>query len=403
MALNAVVEEPIVFTPASEIAGGLTVAVYQSLAAVEAIWRELETRVVMTPYQRFDWIDAYCAAGFKVPNEIAILVMSSNGRPIALLPFGVSRRFGVRQAQIIGMPISNSDSLIYDPAYASKLTPEAIRAAFVSLEEAGVKVDLVTFHCLIKDWQGHSNPLLAFPHAPAPNNLYLGSFPTSDGPFLSNVLPHKRRDNIRRSQKKLAEAYGSLIVREAKSVADIENMHAAFIEQRGERFRQMGVENVFAHSTFQTLFRSLAISSLGQKTPAFRYHALCAGDEIIATSLGISTSSHYSQYISSTSTGPASKHSLMGVMLSLLLDQLRNEGIRTFDMGLGDFGYKTAWTQATTVYDSVIPVSALGSLAAPALLGARNAKRIIKQTPALWNAARSLLALKTRLRAVGKQ
>lgn len=403
MAINAILDEPTIFTPASELAGDLTISVYRSLASVEPVWRELESRVVMTPYQRFDWIDAYCKAGFDVPQEIAILVLSSNGCAIALLPLGVSRRFGVRQAQIIGMPISNSDGLIYDPNYAQKLTPEALKSAFASLDTAEVKVDFISFHCLVKEWQGHSNPLLAFEHAPAPNNLYLGEFKAADSPFLNNVLPHKRRDNIRRSQRRLADTYGSLTVRVAESVQDIEHMHAAFIAQRGERFRLMGVENVFAHETFQTLFRALAIASLGQPTPAFRYHALCAGEEIIATSLGISTATHYSQYISSTSTGPASKHSLMGVMLSLLLDQLQAEGIRTFDMGLGDFGYKTAWTRATTVYDSVIPVSAVGKLAAPILLAARNAKRIIKQTPALWNIARALLALKTRLRTAGTQ
>lgn len=398
MAVQAIANAPVTFAPAAENAGGLTVAVYPSLAAAEPVWRELETRAVMTPYQQFDWIDAYCKAGFDVPDTIAILVLSDKGKAIALIPLGVSRQMGVRQARIIGMPISNCDGLIHDPEYAGKLTSEALKSAFAALNDAGAGVDIVSFHCLLADWQGHANPLLHFPYAPAPNNLYITALETGESSFIEQALPHKRRTNIRRSQRRLAETLGETSVRMARSAEEIERVHAAFLDQRAKRFERMGVENIFADAPFQRLFRTLAIHSLGQPSPTFRYHALYAGEEIVATSLGITTASHYSQYINSTTDGPAAKYSLMGVMLSALVDELRAEGVISLDMGLGDFDYKADWTRATTVYDSVIAVSPLGGAAAPLLLAARRLKRTVKQTPALWKAARALLAFKARLR-----
>ena len=396
MTTQALTDAPMTFSDSALAAEGLAVSVFFDLAEAEPAWRALETRAVTTPYQRFEWISAYCSAGFDLPQTMAIIVISEGAKPVALMPFGITRRFGVRIAQLIGMQISNSDALVYDPAYAARLTPEVLGDALGALNRAGARADLVSFHCLVPEWQGHANPLLAFPHVPAPNNLYLGTLDTGEGLFIDEALPHKRRTNIRRSRRRLVEGHGELSVRVAASVAEIERIHAVFLDQRARRFRKMGVENIFAQAPFQTLFRSLAIASLGDEKPIFRYHALYAGDEILATSLGVTTPTHYSQYINSTTEGPAAKYSLMGVMLSFLIDDLRRDGVVSFDMGLGDFDYKTDWTKATTVYDSVIPVSVAGRLAAPLLLAARSLKRTIKQTPALWAFARRILALRTR-------
>lgn len=398
MAVEAMSAEQSDLPHASLAAAGFSTSVFKSLEAAQPVWLELESRAVMTPYQRFDWIAAYCASGFEAPDTVAILVIRDGETPVALLPFGISTRFGVRIAQILGMPISNSDGLIYDPAYGERLTASVLRQAFGAL--AGV--DIVSLHCLVPQWQGHANPLLALPHAPAPNNLYLGTLESSDSHFIDKALPHKRRTNIRRSERRLTENHGAISLHAAATVEDIEHIHSVFLSQRAKRFRQMGVENIFADAPFQALFRNLAIASLGQPAPAFRYHALYAGEEIVATSLGVATASHYSQYINSTTDGPASKYSLMGVMLSYLVDDLRTAGIVSFDMGLGDFDYKTDWTRATTVYDSVVPVSARGAFAAPMLLQARGFKRVIKQTPALWKLARGVLSLKTKLRSGGQ-
>src|SRR5690606_31554077 len=59
----------------------LTVTVYDSLAAAEPIWRELETRAVFTPYQRFDWI-AHWHAARGPQGRLAIVVIAAAGTPV---------------------------------------------------------------------------------------------------------------------------------------------------------------------------------------------------------------------------------------------------------------------------------------------------------------------------------
>ena len=119
-------------------------------------------------------------------------------------------------------------------------------------------------------------------------------------------------------------------------------------------------------------------------------HALYAGDTVVATCWGAMAGNPYSQYINSTASGPAAKYSLTAVMIAELMDELNREGITTFDMGLGDFDYKIEWTEPQLVFHSIVPLTARGRLGAVAIAGRAALKRLIKQTPALWQAARWL-------------
>ncbi|WP_332718859.1 GNAT family N-acetyltransferase [Pelagibacterium mangrovi] len=393
MAMPAVTDLDEAGTSVSPNVTPLGIHIHENLVASEQVWRALEARGVFTPYQRYDWIKAYLEAGFTTPSRIAIMVLTQAERPVALIPFEIFNRFGVRIAQVIGMPISNGDGLVFDPGSANVLTPENLRK---SLEK--LPADIVNFHCVSPRIGAFANPLAALGGSPAPDNFYVNELAPGDAPFIEQSLPHKRRTNIRRSQRRLEEGFGAIRLHRAETEAEVDEILAVFLDQRGKRFVQMGVENVFARPTFQRLFRSLAISGLGQSRPAMSLHALYAGDRIVATSVGTFGPDHYSQYINSTDYGDASRYSLMGVTLSLLVDALRTDGVTGLDMGLGDFDYKTDWTRRETVFDIVVPISAPGQLVAPLLRAARTAKRRIKQTPAFWRAARSVQSALTALR-----
>ncbi|WP_164730600.1 GNAT family N-acetyltransferase [Pelagibacterium montanilacus] len=390
------------FAPRVAVAGAATAkwVIYDTLGAVEPIWRELESRAVMTPYQRFDWIAACVDAGLAKGETLAFLVMSTAGRPIAILPLQIGRAFGGRVARVVGWSVSNGDGLIYDPAHAACITPAAMAEATRALAAHGRHADMLRFHHVAAVWEGHANPLMALPHTDAPNSLYVRCFETSDGPFIERELPHKRRTNIRRSQRRLEERFGMLSLCRARTPDDVEEIYRRFSDQRAKRFHKMGVENIFARPHFDRLLRGGALEALGGKDAVVTLHALYGGDTVLATSVGVRTPTHYSQYINSTAEGDAAKYSLMGVLMSLLMDELRADGVECVDMGLGDFDYKTDWTEAVGTHDIVLPVSARGRVLAPTVSALRAAKRTIKGNARLWRATRGLLAVRTRLRAL---
>ena len=369
----------------------LSVEVFTSLKAAEAAWRRLEATAVLTPYQRFDWIEALVATGVELKGRFAIAVVSLGTRPVALLPLVIERANGIAQGSIIGSRRSNSDWMIVDPDAAMILDQATLSRVFAQIRRQTPALDLLSFSNLPQSWQGIANPLMAFDHVPAPNNLYFAVIGPTPAPYIEHRLNQKRRANIRRGARRLEEMFGKVELRRANDPAELAKVHAAFLRQRGERFDQMGVDNIFASEQFVRVLQDSRRTVLQHRRPALVFHALYAGDEIVATSCGAFAGSHYSQYINSTASGPASKYSLMGVLMAELCDELNRVGVVTHDMGIGDFEYKTDWTEPQAIYNSVVPVTARGRLLLPILRAATGLRRAIKQNPVLWPIAQRLM------------
>ncbi|HEY4201241.1 MAG TPA: GNAT family N-acetyltransferase [Devosiaceae bacterium] len=377
-------------------AAALSVTVFDSLEAAEADWRAIEADGVLTPYQRYDWIKAAMDAGVEPTGRVAIAIVGTEGRPVAVLPLLVERRLGLATARLMGAHISNSDWLAMRRGFVP--TPEQLAAIWAGIGREIGGLDLVSFFNQPQSWQGVANPILALGGDPAPNNFYFETIGPTPVPYIEHRLSQKKRSNIRRGARRLEESFGKLELRQANDVAELEKVHVAFLAQRGERFEQMGIGNVFAEPYFQRFFKLAAINGFGAERPALRFHALYAGDEIVATTCGTYGATHYSQYINSTSSGPAAKYSLMGVLVAELMDELTAAGILTFDMGIGDFEYKTDWTEPQPLYGSLIAVTLRGRVVASGLRSGQQAKRFVKQNPALWRLAQAARLALYRLR-----
>lgn len=371
------------------------IEVHERLEAAEAPWRRLEETGVLTPYQRYDWIKPLLDARPLRRGRCAIAVVHDARGPAALFPFAVASHFGVKVARIIGTDISNGDWLIMRRDTAPRLTPVVLTRLFAEVGGQAGGIDVVVLNSQPPSWLGLANPMLAFPHQPAPDHLYIAPVAPED---QTGRLSHKHLRNLRRGTRRLEETMGPVVLRRADSAEEIARVHAAFIEQRTMRFAQMGIENVFAEHWFVDFFKRAATLSLGSGRPAMRLHALYAGDDIVATASGTFCGPHYSQYINSTSSGPAGKYSLIAILLHQLLAELTAAGITSIDMGLGDFNYKADWTDELEVYDGAIGLSAAGKVAARTIMGLRALKRTIKQNPRLFGLFRRLRAMTVKAR-----
>jgi CelD/BcsL family acetyltransferase involved in cellulose biosynthesis len=363
------------------------VTVHDSVEAAEAPWRALEQDAILTPYQRYDWIKALLDSRPLQGERCAVVVVSDASGPAALLPLAVARGLGVKVARIIGADIGNADWLVMRPQIAPQLTPVVLTGLLAEAARQAGGIDVVALHSQPERWLGLTNPLLAFPHQPAPDHFYFAPVAAAGE---TGRLSSKHLRNIQRGKRRLEETMGPVVLRQAGSFEEIARVHAAFIAQRNVRFAAMGVKNVFAEEWFVAFFKRTAANSLGSDCPALRFHALYAGDEIVATSCGTCCGSHYSQYINSTDFGPAAKYSLMGILMRDLLAELAADGITSIDMGLGDFGYKDDWADKQVVFDGAIALTAAGRMAAPVILGLRRLRREIKHNKLVFGVLKRL-------------
>ncbi|WP_172123716.1 GNAT family N-acetyltransferase [Devosia sp. 919] len=379
--INELANQP---APGSTTSGG-GITLQRGLAAAEPAWRALEREAIFTPYQRFDWIAEIARAQQLEDADFVTLQIEFDGSPAALLPLHLHRKAGCTFAAIPGSSFGNSDWMPVRRDAAALLTRPVLNRAFARLrDEAGV--DVLSFEHLPAQWRGIDNPLLSFPHQPSPDHFYYADI----APTMLETLPKKRRVDILRGRRRLEETLGPVTLRRATTLEHIDQVHAAFLEHRSVRFRQMGVPNVFAEPHFRALFRDGAIAGASEDKPAVALHALYVAEEIVATAVGTYSPCHYSQYINSNTDGPASKYSLVGLLMFLLVEDLIAAGISSIDMGVGDFAYKTSWTQKTPINDAAIALSAKGTAAAALLNGKRALKRHIKQNDKLWSFAKQL-------------
>ncbi|WP_193337785.1 GNAT family N-acetyltransferase [Devosia beringensis] len=367
------------------------VAIFHAMDVAEAEWRAFEAVAVLTPYQRFDWVKALIAAGLESEAGLAIAVIRRDGETVALLPLAIRQRFGLRVATMLGTTSSNGDWLMALPRF----NPDAatLQVLLRRICQAAGGADLVTLYNQPASWQGMDNPVLALAKAPGASNTYVATIGPTPVPYIEHRLSTKRRNNITRGMRRLAESFGPLRTVRVNDLPTLEAAHQVFLEQRAARFVEMGVRNIFAEDGFVRLFRQLAPASFGQARPALCLHVLYAGEEIVATCWGAMAGNHYSQYINSTSSGPASQYSLMAILIGTVMDDLTQAGIVTMDMGLGDFAYKSEWAEREPVFHSVIALTRRGQLAAAASGLRDGLKRQIKQTPWLWTAAKRLRQL----------
>ena len=369
-------------------AARLTARVYDTLEAAEPLWRALEATAVLTPYQRYDWIAGWREARGPV-GRLAIVVIEADGAPVALLPLEIGLKVGLKRATIIGADIGNADWMIIRPETAPLLTAERLRPLLSDAARQAGGIDLISLYDQPRSWAGYDNPLLGFPHQPGPDHLYLGE--RGDKQSFDR-FDDKRLANLARRKRKLAEMLGPVTLKAASTIEEIDAIHAAFLEQRAARFAQMGITNIFAEPHFVRFMREGAIRSLGAMRPALIFHALYAGDTIVATACGTFCANHHSQYINATAGGEVAKFRLIGILMHELFADCAARGTTTIDMGLGDFDYKNDWTEPQPAYDGMIPLTALGHAGGAAILAARRLKRAVKQHDRLWNLAKKLRA-----------
>jgi CelD/BcsL family acetyltransferase involved in cellulose biosynthesis len=376
----------------------LTVRVHASLQPAAADWRAVEAIAVLTPYQRYDWIAALLASGLETATRLAIVVLYDHGTPAGILPLKLEKRLGCKTARLIGSEHGNSDWLAATPAVLQALTPSRLTALLAEIARAAGGIDLYGFFNQPAEWLGNTNPLLALSRLPAPNNLYAGPILPTSLPYIDHMVPARHRGNIRRSARRLEETFGKLELRRANTVAELERQHATFLGQRAGRFAQMGIRNIFGDAAFVRFFRLLGEQSFGEARPALVFHALYAGDTIVATSCGTEVGNHYSHYINSIASGEAARFSLISVLLARLYDELVTHGITSIDMGTGDFTYKTAWTAPLPLFHSLIATTPRGRLVRRLVAIGSGSKRVIKQNPTLWQWAQTARRLLYRAR-----
>ncbi len=373
---------------------GLDIRVTETLGDIEKIWRNLESKVAISCYQRFDFVEAwflhlglrkgfrpFFISGFERENNIAFL-----------WPFAFQKtRLGTHLVWP-GEKHANYNMGLTRPEWIPSLNGEVIRQIF---ETARKTKPFDAVHLLNQPeiWETRRNPFLLFKRNFSPSFAYWADF--SDG-FDAYILANRSkraRKRLRWQERRLKEV-GELTVERATSPKTIKQFLDAHFEQRKLRFGQLGKWDSLREDGAREFLTDLAHRQPGSARPPLELYALLIDGEVYSVYGGAVAGRRFSAFFNSINTGPASRFSAGGTLLHNLLRSCAERNITSLDLGIGEADYKRKWCNRTDIlFDAYLGFTFRGKLSCLGLTILRRLKRVVKSYPRLLYFAQRFQAI----------
>jgi CelD/BcsL family acetyltransferase involved in cellulose biosynthesis len=357
------------------------------MRAAETVWRSLEqSSQFSTPYQRFDLLEAWQRqVGMREGvSPFIVIAYDRDRQPLFLLPLGVSREHGARVARFLGGKHVTFNMALWDKDFAGRAT-KADLDALMSGILAHKQADVLALTQQPQRWMDQPNPFALLPSQISANDCPLLTMTTGAAPVsrISNSFRRRLKGKERKLQTLPGYSY-----RLATSDADIKHLLDWFFTIKPQRMAAQKLPNVFADPGVEDFIRDACGTKLAGGGHAIDIHALECDDEVIAIFAGVADGQRFSMMFNTYTLSGNSKYSPGLILMRDIIDHYAERGFTSLDLGIGSDDYKRLFCKDDEpIFDSFIPLSTHGKVAAFGLSAFTRAKRLIKHTPALMQMA----------------
>jgi CelD/BcsL family acetyltransferase involved in cellulose biosynthesis len=394
--------------PISASAAGpapIAISVHDDLAAVEAGWRRFEETADCTPFQTFDWLSAWQRhIGSAKGVTPAIVIVRRENRLLLLLPLGVQPHGLIRRLFFLGGSLCDYNAPLLAPDFAA-LAPGGFLALWRDIRAAlqaspATRHDVIAFDKMPATVGAQPNPMLALDVQLHPSGAYETPLSADWEQFYAAKRSSSTLRRDRTKLKRLGEL-GAVKFVNPDTSAELALTFDLLVQQKSKAFARMGVPNLFAPPGHIAFYRELATS------PRYRslvhLSRLDVGTTWAALNLGLTFRDCYFHILASYDDGETSRFGPGAAHLRELLRYAIERGCKRFDFTIGDEPYKRDWCDTEQqLFDHTAATSLRGFPAAAVALGWRRAKRTIKKSAPLWNAAVRLRAAVGAMRGKSK-
>jgi len=375
------------WSKSSRIAG---VDIIHDLAAAEPIWRGFESpRHSCTPYQRFDFLAAWQrqVGERERLHPFIVVARDSESRPLLLLPLATRDVLGARYASFMGGKHATFNMALYDGDFAANATRADLEAVVAALSRQS-RTDVLALHQQPLQWRGLPNPMALLPHQSSANDCPLLTM-EPEAP-LATLISNSFRRRLKGKERKLQPLSGYRY-HLAAADADVARLLDWFFRVKPLRMAEQKLPNVFAEPGVEAFIRSACMTPLASGGRAIDIHALECDDEVIAIFAGVADGHRFSMMFNTYTMSANAKYSPGLILMRDIIDYHAGQNYRAFDLGIGSDEYKRLFCKDDEpIFDSFIPLSLRGRLAAGAMSGLNRAKRTVKHNPRLLEIAQNL-------------
>jgi CelD/BcsL family acetyltransferase involved in cellulose biosynthesis len=389
MTMATAIEGRTAETPArsntSRIAG---VDILHDLVQAEAIWRGLEDREFSTPYQRFAFLSAWQLQVGQRENLSPFIVVAYDAerRPLSLLPLALLHRHGIRTAGFMGGKHATFNMALWDRDFAAHATAADLDA-LISGIRAQSQADVLALTQQPLRWRDLSNPMALLQNQPSANDCPLMTI-VAEPPTARISNSFRRRLKGKERKLQTLSGYRYCV---AETDTEIKRLLDAFFQIKPLRMAEQKLPNVFAEPGVEGFIRAACMAPLAAGGHVIDIHALECDEEVIAIFAGVADSHRFSMMFNTYTMSANSRYSPGLILMRNIIDHYSERGYRALDLGIGSDEYKRLFCKDDEpIFDSFIPLSLRGSLAAAAMSGLNRAKYLVKHNQALFQAAQKL-------------
>jgi CelD/BcsL family acetyltransferase involved in cellulose biosynthesis len=258
------------------------------------------------------------------------------------------------------------------------------------VREAGRGADLLMLTNQPLRWDGVANPLATLRHQPSPSFACRGALAHDFSALVDARLSGAQRKKLRKKERALA---GRQPIRywRAETADDALRVLDVFFAQKAERMAELGLADAFAAPGMREFITAAATAELATGRPAIELYAASVGDTILATYGGVVGNGRFSGIFNSMILNEL-VHESPGQLLQFNLVRMCCErGLTTFDLGVGEAAFKQLFcNEPEPLFDSFLPLTPAGQLAASACRLQFALKRRIKRSPPVWATVRAV-------------
>ncbi|MGL9623472.1 GNAT family N-acetyltransferase [Bradyrhizobium sp. U531] len=302
-------------------------------------WREATSRLNAghrTAFQHGYWLDAWYQAFDDVAPLIALISDAATGRDIAMVPMISHVRRGIRIVEFADLGVSDNNApILAQDAAVDAEAADAISAALVAaLRALPDRFDLLRWRKMPAQVGGKPNPLVSLGRIGSSSlngNLVLMGDDYAD--YQASIkrmqMPRCWRVFSRHEGARFEVATDVVRARDLLDVMDVQQQ--ARMHQLGSRF----VLNDDAHARF---YREVARQGVAEGYAVVS--ALVCDEGVIATTLGVRYgATYYLLRISHAGNGWSSCSPGL-LVTERTMAALHAEGVRRFDLSIGNQDYK---------------------------------------------------------------
>jgi CelD/BcsL family acetyltransferase involved in cellulose biosynthesis len=309
-----------------------------------------------------------------------------SGEPLFLWPFGRTRKGGLSIARFLGFKHANFNLGLWQRDLAANVTAADLHDIF---DHAARGIDLAVLCNQPLSWDGIANPFGLLPRQESVDTSTRHNI-IGPGGASRPAISKSMRSRLRAKERKLLTLPGYRYV-QARTPEEIDRLLDSFFVLKSRHMALRGLADVFAEPGIAEFLRQSSHCKLANGRPLIEIHALEINGEVLAL-FGVTADDYrFSSMFSTYTLSEHGRHSPGLILLAHMVDECAARGIASLDIGVGQARYKSFFCrEPEPLFDSFLPFTLRGRLAAAGFAAGFAAKRAIKRNAPLWAAVKTL-------------